>query len=125
VQVGVHARLEHGNATEFVEFGGVGFVVERAGDQHVEVGIAGLSRRGHEVGSGDGAELRTDEDSGSLLDLPFEAAPLANEIAGPRNKGSKTDPVLFVGLLDSRGPLLTKTLAPRAGWRHADARANG
>ena len=46
VQVGVHARLEHGDAAELVELRGMGVVVEGAGDEHVEVGIAGLARGG-------------------------------------------------------------------------------
>ena len=36
VQVGVHARLEHGDAAKLVELGGVRIVVEGAGDQHIE-----------------------------------------------------------------------------------------
>jgi hypothetical protein len=50
VQVGVHARLQHRDAAELVELGGVGVVVEGAGDQHVEAGVAGFARGGHEVG---------------------------------------------------------------------------
>ena len=45
VQVGVHAGLEHGDAAELVELGGVGVVVEGAGDQHIEAGVAGLRGR--------------------------------------------------------------------------------
>ena len=67
VQVGVHARLEHRDAAELVELGGVGLVVEGAGDQHVEAGVAGLARGRDEVGARDGAELRADEDGGALL----------------------------------------------------------
>ena len=67
VQVGVHARLEHGDAAELVELRGVGLVVEGAGDQHVEVGVAGLAGGRHQIGALDGAELRADEDGGALL----------------------------------------------------------
>ena len=42
-------------------------VVERAGDQHVEVGIAGLARGRDQIGARDGAELRADEDGGAFL----------------------------------------------------------
>ena len=58
VQVGVHARLEHRDAPELLELGGVGVVAEGAGDQHVEAGVGGLARGGHQVGPRDGAELR-------------------------------------------------------------------
>ena len=51
VQVGVHARLEHRDAAELVELGGVRLVVEGAGDQHVEAGIAGLAGGGDEIGA--------------------------------------------------------------------------
>ena len=51
VQVGVHARLEHGDAAELVELGGVRLVVEGAGDQHVEAGVARLARGRDEVGA--------------------------------------------------------------------------
>ena len=67
VQVGVHARLEHGDAAELVELRGVGVVVEGAGDQHVEVGVAGLAGGGDQVGARDGAELGADEDGGAFL----------------------------------------------------------
>ncbi len=67
MQVGVHARLEHRDAAELVELGGVGVVVEGAGDQHVEAGVAGLAGGGHQVGAGDGAELGADEDGRAPL----------------------------------------------------------
>ena len=62
VQVGVHARLQHRHAAELVELGGMGVVVEGAGDQHIEAGIARLARGGDEVGTRDGAELGADQD---------------------------------------------------------------
>lgn len=43
VQVGVHAYLEDRDAAEFLEFAGVGVVVEGAGDQHVAANVAGLA----------------------------------------------------------------------------------
>ena len=67
VQVGVHAGLEHGDAAELAELRGVGLVVEGAGDQHVEAGVAGLAGGGDQVGALDGAELGADEDGGALL----------------------------------------------------------
>ena len=57
VEVGVHARLEHGDAAEFCELGGVRLIVEGAGDQHVKVGVAGLSGSSDQIGAGNGAEL--------------------------------------------------------------------
>ena len=33
VQIGIHARLEHGNASELVELRGVRVIAESAGDQ--------------------------------------------------------------------------------------------
>ena len=67
MQIGVHARLEHGDAAELVEFRGVRLVVEGAGDQHIEAGIAGLAGGGDQIGALDGAELRADEDGGALF----------------------------------------------------------
>ena len=74
VEVGVHAGLEHRDAAELVEFGGVRLVVEGAGDEDIEVGIAGFARGGDEIGARDGAELGADEDGGALLGLAFEVA---------------------------------------------------
>ena len=71
VQVGVHACLEHGDAAEFAELRGVGLVVEGAGDEHVEIGVAGLAGGLHQVRTGDGAELRADEDGGALFGPRF------------------------------------------------------
>ena len=63
VQVGVHAGLQDGDAAQLVDFGGVGVVAEGAGDQHVEVCVAGLAGGCYQVFAGDGAELRADEDA--------------------------------------------------------------
>jgi hypothetical protein len=53
VQVGVHSGFEYGNATEFTELCGVGFVVEGAGNQNIKVGIFGcLDEIGMEDGDG-------------------------------------------------------------------------
>ena len=75
VEVGVHARLQHGDAAELAELRGVGVVVEGAGDQHVEVGVGGLAHRRHEIGAGDGAELRADEDVPARLWGPESPLP--------------------------------------------------
>ena len=53
MQVGVHPGLEHRDAAELVELRGVGVVVEGAGDQHIEAGIAGLAGGRDEVGPAD------------------------------------------------------------------------
>ena len=64
VQVGVHPRLEHRDAARACSNSvGVRVVVEGAGDQHVEAGIARLARGGDQIGPGDRAELRADEDA--------------------------------------------------------------
>ena len=88
-RVGVHAGLEDWDAAEFVEFRGVGVVVEGAGDQDIEVGVRGLAHRRHEIGTGDGAELRADEDAGAPLGIAvgfaFDVGCLgADEIAGAK-----------------------------------------
>ena len=67
MQVGVHAGLQHRDAAELVELRGVGLVVERAGDQHVETGVARFAGGRDQIGALDGAELRADEDRGPLL----------------------------------------------------------
>ena len=67
MEVGVHAGLEDGNAAEVREFGGVGLVVEGAGDEDVESALGGLTGGLDEVGTGDGAELGADENRGTLL----------------------------------------------------------
>lgn len=100
MQVGVHAGLEYRNATQLVELRGVRFVVESAGDQHIEVGIARFPRRGNEIGPRDGAELRSDENGGALLGFAFEVTAFgADEIARPRCERRECDLVVFVRLL--------------------------
>ena len=66
VQVGVHPRLEDRERAELVEVGGVRLVVESAGDEHVEARVRGLAGGLDEVRPRDGAELRPDEDAGTL-----------------------------------------------------------
>ena len=104
VQVGIHAGLEHRDAAELVELGGVRLVVEGAGDQHVEAGIAGLAGGGDEVGALHGAELRADEDGGALLGLAFHVAAFgADQIARPGRERGEGDPVFLVRLLHAGG----------------------
>ena len=50
--------FKHRDAAKFVELRGVGFVVERARDQHVKIRVAGFAGGGNQVGALDGAELR-------------------------------------------------------------------
>ena len=104
VQVGVHARLEHRDAAELAELRGVGLVVEGAGDQHVEAGIAGLAGGGDKVGALNGAELGADEDGSAFLGVAFHVAAFgADEIAGPGRERGEGDPVLLVCLLHAGG----------------------
>ena len=88
VQIGVHAGLQHGDAAQLAELGGVGLVVEGAGDQHVEPGVARLAGGQHQVLPLDRAELRADEDGRPLLRRlainPLAAFPLRS----PRSFGS-------------------------------------
>ena len=102
VQVGVHARLEHRDASELAELAGVRLVVEGAGDEDVEAGIAGLARGLDEVRPLHGAELRADEDGGPLLDVALAIASLrAHHLAGPRRERREGDPAFLVRLLDT------------------------
>lgn len=48
-------RLENGDASELVELRCERLVVERAGDEHVEIGVAGFLGGLHEIRSRDGA----------------------------------------------------------------------
>ena len=124
VQVGVHARLEHGDAAELVELGGVGLVVEGAGDQHVEAGVARLAGGGDEVGALHGAELGADEDGGALLGLAFQVAALgADQIARPGRERGEGDPVLLVRLLHAGGlEVLQDHLREGSAWRRTRRR---
>jgi hypothetical protein len=57
VQVGVHPGFEDGNATEFTEFCGVGFVVKGTGNEDIKVCISGISGCLDEIGTEDGAKF--------------------------------------------------------------------
>ena len=104
VEVGVHARLEHRDAPELLELGRMGVVAEGAGDQHVEPGVRGLARRGHQVGPRHGAELGADEDARAALDAvpaALDIPPLgADVIARPGYERGEANSVFPVGLLD-------------------------
>ena len=107
VQVGVHARLEHRDAAELVELRGVGVVVEGAGDQHVEAGIARFAGGRDQIRARDCAELGADEDRRALL---FACAALlrvaafgADESPGHGVSDGESDLVFLVCLLDAGG----------------------
>ena len=94
VEVGIHARLEDGNAPELPEFRCVGLVVERAGDQQVEADVRRLPGRSDQIRPRDGAELGTDKDRraflGAGLLAAFDVAPFrADEIARPGGDGGE------------------------------------
>ena len=108
VQIGIHARLEYGDATELVKLRGVGIVVEGAGNEHIEVGIASLAGSGYQIGAGDGAELRADEDGSAFLPAGLcvaldIAAFGAHQIARPGRERCEGDLVFFVRLLHPGG----------------------
>jgi hypothetical protein len=67
VQFGVHPGLKDWDAPQFVELGGVGVEVERAGDDHIEPGVPGLARGRNQVGAGHGAKLRPNENRSPVL----------------------------------------------------------
>ena len=103
VQVRIHPGLEHGDAAELLELGGVGVVVEGAGDEDVEVGVRGFAGGGDQVGAGDGAEFRADEDGGALLGrvvaFAFKVTAFGtDEFAGPAGEGGEGDAVFLVRL---------------------------
>ena len=77
--------------------------------RHVEIRVAGLARGAHQIGAGDGAEFRADEDGGPLLGagfrVAFDVATLrADEIPGPGRQRGEADPVLLMGLLHPGHP---------------------
>ena len=108
VQVSVHARLEDGDATKFVEFAGVGVVVEGAGDEHVESGVGGLSGGGDQIGAGDCAKFGADENGSAALGATpirsggFQIATVGtDQFTRPGGQGSEVDLAVLVGLLHS------------------------
>ena len=108
VEVGVHARLENGDATKLVELRGMGLIVERAGDQHVEVCICGLARGLYEIGTRDGTEFRANEDASALfgtgVGVAFDVDSFGtDEVAGPGFDRRERDAIVFVRLLDAGG----------------------
>ena len=117
VEISVHAGFEDGNAPQPVEFGSVGFVIESAGDQHVETRLCGFTGGFREIGTRDGAKFGADEDGSALLDAclsvvdrrfgvgnPFDIRSFsADEIAGPGSDPGEGDAVRFARLLDARG----------------------
>ena len=61
VQVCVHARIEHGDTTQLIELRGMRVVVKGASDEHIEIGITGLSCRRNQIRAGNDAEFRAVE----------------------------------------------------------------
>jgi hypothetical protein len=66
--------LSTGMRPSFAELGGVGFVVEGAGNQHIKAGIATLAGGFDQVAALHGAELGADEDTGAFLNVAFQVA---------------------------------------------------
>ena len=98
------------------KFGGVGFVIERAGDDHVEAGVPGLLCRIYQVRTAHRAELRAYEDAGPLLHRALPIPPLGtDEFPGPPMERGELDAVLLVGLLYSSHPEVLEDHLPEFG----------
>ena len=127
VQVVVHPCFQHWDAAEPFELGGVGVVVEGAGNQQVEPGFRGLAGGLDEVGAGDGAELRADEHGGAALVgrgfLTTDAAFGADAVARPARQGREIDAGLPCGPVarrrspDCRGWPWHEVVAPAVAAR--------
>ena len=86
----------------------MGVVVEGAGDEHVETGVACLAGGSDQIGARDRAELGADEDGGALFGAgcfpAFEVAAVsADQIARPRGQRREADLVFLVRLLHAGG----------------------
>ena len=91
-------------ADQLVEIRRVGVVVERAGDENVEVRVAGLAGRGHEVWPRHGSELGPDEDGRALLErlVAFGVPTVGEDVrTRPGRDGVEDDSVILVSLLDA------------------------
>src|SRR5690606_19152072 len=132
VQVGVHARLEYGDAAQLGEFAGVGVVVDGAGNQHVETGVGGFARGIDQVRADHGAELGADEDGCALylstLTLPSPASRRrgrkvatfgADQLAGPGLQGGEVDLVVLARLLHAGTAQLVEDDAGEVAYGHA------
>lgn len=108
MQVRVHLCFENRDAAELAELGGVGLIVKCTGDQDIEVGVACFAGGSDQIGTGDGTELRADEDAcpffGAVIVTAFDIAALGtNKVAGSAADGRKDDLVFLMGLLDAGG----------------------
>ena len=108
VEVGVHSRLEHRDAPQAIELGGVRFIVEGASDQDVETAVRCLARRLYQVRAGHCAELWSDEDCRAAPDAVLLAALDVDALGAhqpprPWSDGRELYPILPVRLLDAGG----------------------
>ncbi len=71
VQVGIHPGFEDGNATQLFKLGGVGIVVEGAGDDNIKPGIARFTRGRNQIRPRHGTKLRADKDARPLAPYHF------------------------------------------------------
>ena len=100
VQVRVHLGFQDRQRPELAQFRGMGIEVEPAGDQCIEAGVEGLAGGGGQIGAGDGAEFRADEDGGALLGAAVQIGPLGGDVfPGPAGDGGERNPVLLGRLL--------------------------
>src|SRR6266481_8741124 len=77
-------------------------VVESAGDEHIEVGVAAFASGFDKIGTGNRAEFRPDENAGASFGLAFEIPAFgAHVIAGPGSERSERDLIFLVRLLYS------------------------
>ncbi|NJN61944.1 MAG: hypothetical protein HC795_10780 [Coleofasciculaceae cyanobacterium RL_1_1] len=84
----------------------MGVVVEGAGDQHVETGVAAFPAGFHEVLTADGSEFGADEDSGAFfgVGVGFEVATFgADVVPCPVGEAGEVNFLVFLGLLDAGG----------------------
>src|SRR5438552_16541595 len=101
MEVGVHARLEHRDASELAELAGVRLVVEGSSDEDIETGIARLARGLDGIRPLHGSKLRPDEDRGPLFVSLAIASLRTDHLAGPWRERLEGNPAFLVRLLDT------------------------
>ena len=125
MEIRVHTGTQYGDASNFIELGREGVVIESTCNENVTVCVCGFSCSSNKISSSNGTEFGADENCGYFFLFTLKECCLSADESTPpppppppptaRNYARKIDMIFFAGLLNTNTLNLIKNYASEFG----------